>query len=73
MPHRFITKTEVAERTGLHPVTIWRLEKNDNFPARRQISKNRVAYLESEVDAWMASRGQDYNESPNPKAKGEAA
>jgi prophage regulatory protein len=73
MPDRYISKAEAAERVGLSTVTLWRMEDQGEFPARRQISRGRVAYLESEVDEWMASRGKSCGETPNPNAKSEAA
>jgi predicted DNA-binding transcriptional regulator AlpA len=32
------------------------LERAGGFPSRRQITANKVAWLESEIDAWIASR-----------------
>ena len=54
--NRFLSIREVNEMTGLSNVTRWRMEKRSEFPKRRQISPNRVAYLESEVLDWMKSR-----------------
>ena len=56
MLNKFLSKTIVDEMTGLSNATRWRMEKNGGFPSRRQISPNRVAYLESEVIDWMESR-----------------
>jgi prophage regulatory protein len=56
MQDRFITKQETLKITGLSHVTQWRMEKRGEFPQRRQISPGRVAWLESEVKAWMESR-----------------
>ena len=72
MSDRFITKTQAANMCSLSAVTIWRMEKRGEFPQRRQISANRVAYLESEVTDWMKSRGMDYCESPKIKKQADA-
>ena len=56
MTDKFLSKAVVDEMTGLSNVTRWRMEKRSEFPKRRQISPNRVAYLESEVVDWMESR-----------------
>jgi prophage regulatory protein len=56
MTNKFLPKAVVDDMTGLSDVTRWRMEKRDEFPKRRQISPNRVAYLESEILAWMESR-----------------
>jgi len=39
--------------TGLGYTTIYKLETTGNFPARRQVSPNRVAWLTVEVEEWM--------------------
>jgi prophage regulatory protein len=33
-----------------------RLERDGNFPVRLQLSANRVAWVESEIDDWILSR-----------------
>jgi prophage regulatory protein len=38
------------------PQHILRLEKEGKFPRRVQVGSNRVAWLESEVEAWVAAR-----------------
>lgn len=42
--------------TGLSRMTIYRLEKAGQFPARRRLSPNSVAWLEDEVLNWLQSR-----------------
>lgn len=56
MPDRMLTTTEVQELTGLGRTTIWRLERDGDFPRRRQITPNRVGWLASEVDDWLQTR-----------------
>ena len=46
----------VTARTGLSRTTIWRAERAGLFPHRRQLTPGRVAWLASEVDAWIAAR-----------------
>ena len=53
---KFIRLREVEERTGLSDTTIWRYERAGNFPQRRRLGPNAVAWLEDEVDAWAQSR-----------------
>lgn len=43
----------VKEITALSSSTIWRMEKAGIFPKRRLIGKRAVAWLESEVMAWL--------------------
>lgn len=42
--------------TGLSRVTIWRLEREGRFPARVQLSGNRVGWYGNEVQDWIKSR-----------------
>ena len=56
MASRFIRYPEVCQRIQLARTTIWRLEREGRFPRRRKLSGNAVAYLESEIEAWIESR-----------------
>jgi len=53
---RFLRKPEVLEVTGLSEATIWRMEKAGTFPRRRRCGPNSIAYLASEISAWLESR-----------------
>jgi prophage regulatory protein len=53
---RLLRIREVVEKTGCSHVTIWRKERGGEFPKRRRIGPNTVAWLESEIDAWIESR-----------------
>ena len=53
---KIIDRKKVREMTNLSFVTIWRLERSGNFPARIQLSPNRVGWIEEEVLLWIASR-----------------
>ena len=46
----------VREAVGLSRSQIFRLERNQNFPARVQLSANSVAWKRSEIEAWIESR-----------------
>ena len=35
---------------------LWRLERADKFPKRVPIGAGRYAYVEAEVDEWIAAR-----------------
>ena len=54
--NRFIRPKEVQSITGLSRTTIWRLEKDQGFPSRRQISRGAVGYLHSDILDWIESR-----------------
>lgn len=47
---------DVVHMTSLSRMTIYRLEHVGEFPARRQLSKNSVAWLEEEVAEWLRTR-----------------
>ncbi len=53
---RFLRIRQVMLLTGLSRMTIYRLELAGNFPKRRQLSENSVAWLESDITAWAESR-----------------
>lgn len=54
-------------------VSLWRLEREGKFPKRFNLSANRVAWLASEVDAWIAERvaerGKPAPAAPQPTGK----
>ena len=53
---KFYRSPAVQELSGLSETTIWRLEKDGQFPRRRRISGNIVAWRSDEIEAWMDSR-----------------
>ncbi len=53
---RFLRIDEVIDKVGLSRPTIWRLERVGQFPKRRQLGKNSVAWVEDEIEKWMESR-----------------
>ncbi len=53
---RFLRIDELIGKVGLSRPTIWRLERAGEFPKRRQLGKNSVAWLEEEVEEWMRER-----------------
>ncbi len=55
-PDRLIGDAETRRITSLSRTTIWRLERAGQFPRRRQISPNRVAWRLGEILAWCSER-----------------
>lgn len=53
---RILRKDEAMALSGLSRTTLWRLERDGNFPARRQLSVGAVGWLKSEIDAWIEAR-----------------
>lgn len=53
---RFINIDEVEHRTGLKKTAIYEQMKKGLFPENINISLNRVVWLESEIDDWIAEK-----------------
>jgi prophage regulatory protein len=53
---RIIRKPELLNMVGLSDPTIWRMEKDGNFPKRLRLGGNSCGWLESEVMGWLAER-----------------
>jgi prophage regulatory protein len=53
---RILDIHDVSNRTSLSRSRIFDLEQEGNFPRRRQVTPNRVGWLESEIDRWIADR-----------------
>ena len=45
-----------AKGIGYSKCQIWRLEKSGEFPRRINLGANRVAWIEQEIDAWLAAK-----------------
>jgi prophage regulatory protein len=56
MTERVLSTREVMEVTSLGRTTLWRLEREGEFPARRRLIGHRVGWLQSEVDGWLQGR-----------------
>ena len=58
--------SDVITKTSLQKTAIYAAIKNGTFPAPAKIGERRSAWLESEVDQWLADR---FGERPSA-AKG---
>lgn len=47
---------QVILATGLSRMTIYRLEQTGEFPRRRRLGRNSVAWLEEDIAAWIVAR-----------------
>jgi len=45
-----------AKGIALSKVQLWRLERAGKFPRRVTVSAQRIAWIESEIDAFVAAR-----------------
>lgn len=62
---RLITKSELIAIVPYTPQHILRLEKRGLFPRRIQVGPNRVAWLLSEIEEWVAARVFERDTSGN--------
>lgn len=53
---QILRQPSVTAITGLSRSTLWRLERAGQFPARRRLGPQAVGWVQSEVEAWIASR-----------------
>lgn len=52
---RLLRANEVCERLGISRATLWRWERAGHLPPRRQAGPNSIAWVEAEIDAFIAS------------------
>lgn len=56
-PGRLIRWPAVKNRCGFESrVTAWRWEAEGRFPKRVKVGPNTVAWIEREIDEWLAER-----------------
>lgn len=53
---RLLPFREVTQRVALSRSTIWRMERAGQFPKRRRLSVNKVAWWEPEIEEWLQRR-----------------
>jgi prophage regulatory protein len=53
---RLVPFREVAQRVALSRSTIWRMERAGQFPKRRRLSVNKVAWWEPEIEESVQTR-----------------
>jgi prophage regulatory protein len=56
MADRFVSLAEVVDRVSFSKTHIYRKIAAGTFPRPVPLGPNKVAFLESEVDRWMAER-----------------
>ena len=66
---RFLSLGELIEMISLQKTSIYQLEKTGDFPSRVPVFGRRVAWLESEILCWMASRVDLRNNSTKQDKK----
>lgn len=56
MSHSLIRLPEVQRRTGYSKAWLYRLMQSDRFPKSVKIGSRSIAFVESEIDAWIKAR-----------------
>lgn len=56
MTERLLKKAEVEQITSLSATEIQRREKDGTFPQHLSISPKRVAWIASEIEAWVQAK-----------------
>lgn len=62
-PTRLITRAELRSIVPYTPQHVLRLEKRGMFPRRVRLGANRVAWLLSEIEEWIAARTAERDRS----------
>lgn len=65
---RFIRLPEVLYTTGLSRSTVYEMMTRKQFPAQVSLGGKTVAWLESEVESWMAERIANRHQVPQHDA-----
>jgi prophage regulatory protein len=53
-----ISPRHVRLVVGISPITIWRLRREGKFPAPLRLTKGRIGWRRSDLNAWLAEREQ---------------
>jgi len=56
--HQLITRQQVCELLTINNTTLWRIEKNGDFPKKILIGSRRIAYKSAEVEEWINKQQQ---------------
>ncbi len=55
---RLLLPQEVVQRVRLSKPTIYRLRRAGEFPAPIVVGRKRIAFRESEIEMWLATRAK---------------
>jgi prophage regulatory protein len=55
-PIKILSNKEVRLRIPYSSVQIWRKENAGEFPRRVKLGANRIGWIESEIENWIASK-----------------
>lgn len=53
---KLLSDAEVSQITGYSRVTLWRKRRDGSFPKALKLGANKLGYLQTEIEAWIAAR-----------------
>ena len=59
-----LSQDEVIQAVGLSRQEIWRRRRAGDFPKPVKLGTRRIAFLKSEIEAWIADRVAERDETP---------
>lgn len=71
--NRVLKLEHIVEATGLCSTTIWKLEKQGQFPKRVKLSPNRVGWRETDLDEWVQIGYEAWGEKTTSLVAAESA
>ena len=67
---RAIRIKEVIQKVSLSQSTIYAMIAKDQFPKSFELTPGRVAWVEEDIDQWLAEKAGRPLESPRPRETG---
>ncbi len=64
MPEALLKREEVQRRTSLGRSKLFDLVAKGDFPKPVRLSPGRVAWVQSEIDAWILQRADERSDNP---------
>jgi len=54
----YVSANQLAQRWGVHPVTVWRWTADHKIPLPTKLSRGCTRWVLSQIEDWEASRDQ---------------
>ena len=69
-PKRLLSYRKLREKVEITRQYLLILEKAGRFPRRVQLGPNKIAWVESEIDAWIDERARERKVDDRPVGRG---
>lgn len=73
MQDKLLFPSEVEAMTRLSQPTIYRLRRKGKFPAPVMLGEKRIAYRQSEIEAWIQSLPPSFSQGTDANAQDQPA